>query len=184
MNINSISMSDKNPSFGIRYSKPQKWHPEVLKTMMDSQIVREIDKKYPKAIANYFVNGSTGSIRTLNFQLRNDMDIDILACSIFEPNAIENFCERIRNLRLSDIEKHFPFRDTKYSTNEVEHIIKLAESNNYVKEEELNNPIARFFRFLFNSDARAERKSKKALEREAEPIDIDIDAEIKKELGL
>lgn len=176
MNISKITQTDRNPSFGIRYNKPAQWHPEVLQALREAPIVKEIDTKYPKAIANYFINGSTGSIRTINFRLRSDMDIDILACSIFAPNAVKKLCKDIKELKLSDIEKHFPFKDTIYTTDEVENIVKEAEASNCLQEEQITSPFIRFFKCLFDPNARAEQKARKNLQNT--PIDIDIDFDL------
>ena len=36
-------------SFGIKYIRPKKWNPDVLETLMNSNLVKEIDSKYPFA---------------------------------------------------------------------------------------------------------------------------------------
>lgn len=176
MNISRVSSSENNPNFGIRYNKPSKWHPEVLQALRESNVVKEIDKKYPKAVANYYVNGSTGSIRTLNFKLRNDMDIDMLACSIFAPNAVKKFCKDIKELKLADIEKHFPFKDTVYTTNQVDDLVREVEAHNCTQEEQITSPVTRFFRYIFDPDARAEYKSRKKLTNQ--PIDLELDCDL------
>lgn len=47
-NVNSTS-------FGIRCIKPERWNKEVYETLLNSNVAKEIDKKYPKATANYFL---------------------------------------------------------------------------------------------------------------------------------
>lgn len=51
MKIDSCSLPI---TFKMNCIKPESWNKEVLKVFEQSNIVKEIDKKYPKASANYF----------------------------------------------------------------------------------------------------------------------------------
>ena len=50
-NVNSVN----NTSFGLKCIKPERWNKEAYNTLINSNLVKEIDKKYPNASANYFL---------------------------------------------------------------------------------------------------------------------------------
>ena len=43
-----------NTNFGIKCIKSERWNKETYKTLINSNLVKDIDKKYPNASANYF----------------------------------------------------------------------------------------------------------------------------------
>ena len=55
--MNTIGPMKRNSrmSFGMRYKDPKKWGEKTLQTFMDSELRKDIDKKYPDAIASYKV---------------------------------------------------------------------------------------------------------------------------------
>lgn len=48
-----IQNTQNSINFGIKYIRPKKWSPEVLDTLMNSNLVKEIDSKYPYAKVRY-----------------------------------------------------------------------------------------------------------------------------------
>ena len=50
-NVNRIN----NTAFGLKCIKPERWNKEAYKTLINSNLVKEIDTKYPNASANYFL---------------------------------------------------------------------------------------------------------------------------------
>ena len=53
--MNTINTQYNNTNFGMRYKNPEKWGRKTLQTFMDSQLKKDIDAKYPNAIASYKV---------------------------------------------------------------------------------------------------------------------------------
>lgn len=45
---------NNQPNFGIKYVNPKAWNPNVLKTFEKSNLLKEINSKYPNAEARYF----------------------------------------------------------------------------------------------------------------------------------
>ena len=129
--------STQQPSFGMRYLEPKAWQPEVLEALMSSNIVKEIDNKYPHAIASFY-KATSGGLRSVIFELNDDIKIDAVACSIYEQNAVEVLCKKIKNLKLSHIEQHFPFLTSNYSQEMVEKVIQQAEDINKIQDKAEN----------------------------------------------
>ena len=50
--MNTID-SYNQTNFGMRYKSPKKWGQKTLQTFMDSKLKKDIDEKYPEAIASY-----------------------------------------------------------------------------------------------------------------------------------
>ena len=54
--METSNIQTATPSFGIKYSNPKCWNPKVLQTLAESNLIKEIDAKYPKAKAVYESN--------------------------------------------------------------------------------------------------------------------------------
>lgn len=165
MNISKISSGNYNPNFGIKYMRPKEWHPEILKTVMDTQLVRQVDVKYPQAQITCM---GSSAIKTLNLELRKGVDLDFFAFSIYEPNAIKSACERIQKISLEDIEKHFPNSTSKLTYNEAEDIFDAAEHLNELHEDKLRSPFVKALRkFILKKEVKPKSFDPKAVvERE------------------
>ena len=53
MQVKSIDSRYNCPNFGIKYIEPKSWDPEILKTLKESNLVKQIDSKYPDATVIY-----------------------------------------------------------------------------------------------------------------------------------
>ena len=152
MNISKISSGDYNPNFGIKYVRPKEWHPEILRAVMDTQLVRQIDAKYPAAEISCL---GSSAVKSLNVMLRKGVDLDFFAFSMYEPNALKIAYDRLQKITLDDIEKHFPNTTSKLTHDEAEDIFEEAEHLNQLHEDKLRTPFVKAIRkFIFKKEVK------------------------------
>ena len=60
MQIQPINQNNNKPNFGINILNKPKWNQGVLKALEKSDLVKEIDAKYPEATAHYSKQNLTG----------------------------------------------------------------------------------------------------------------------------
>ena len=53
MQVQSVNNQYNNPNFGIKYVRPRHFPSDVLDALMKSELVKQIDEKYPKARVRY-----------------------------------------------------------------------------------------------------------------------------------
>lgn len=53
MQVQSVNNQYNNPNFGIKYVRPRHFPSDVLDALMQSELVKQIDEKYPKARVKY-----------------------------------------------------------------------------------------------------------------------------------
>ena len=46
------NIKNNSPNFGMKYKSPRKWNIELLDTVMNSKLVKQIDHKYPNPIVS------------------------------------------------------------------------------------------------------------------------------------
>ena len=141
MKVNNVS----NTSFGIKCIKPEKWNKEVYETLVNSTLAKEIDKKYPKASANYFLykeNDMTNDedIYTLlfNINLAKDKIWHFWLNSHNETALPQRLSEKLRQLTVEKLESEVA--DKSRCCYPIKIDIKLVEKN----------PIKRFFKKIFD----------------------------------
>lgn len=152
MHISKISSGNNSPNFGIKYVRPKDWHPEILQAVMDSQLLRQVDAKYPKAEITCL---GASAVKILSLELKKGMDLEFFAFSTYEPNALKTAVERIQRITLDDIEKHFPSMTSKLTYNEAEDIYDAAEHMNELHEDKLRSPFVKALRkFILKKEVR------------------------------
>ena len=128
MQVKSIDSRYNSPSFGIKYIKSRSWNPNVLDTLIKSNLVKQIDSKYPSAsVAFEFFSGNIiHNNYILKFNLNN-----IIKPEIYET-SYNKLIDKIRTTSLKDIEKEFIGNIERKKTNEqlVENIYRTAEESN------------------------------------------------------
>ncbi len=125
MNINTTSVSQNSPSFGIKYVEPRKWNPDILDTLMKSKLVKQVDCKYPNAEVNYehFFG------HNLLFTLTKDME-PLTLSSLFGLDAM------IKEINSTSLEKML-LDHNKYLNEQAAKSQRIE--NIYKKAEEINN---------------------------------------------
>ena len=146
-----IAKLNNQPNFGVRCINTKSWNKDVLQKFEQSQLVQEIDAKYPNASSNYFFFKQN--------DIANDENIwTTLFDIILKPDKIWHF-------RLDSHIKEVPdiYLGRKLETaslKDIENeIIEQKINNNWttpmnimqVTKEEIN-PIKRFFNKLFHKD--------------------------------
>ena len=128
MQIKSIDSQYNSPNFGIKYIKPRSWDPDVLDTLMKSNLVKQIDSKYPSASVEF--EFFSGKIIPYNYILKFYLN-NIIEAKIHET-SYKKLIDEIRTTRLKDIEKNFIDNMKRKKTYEqrVENIYRAAEESN------------------------------------------------------
>ena len=129
MQVKSIDSQYSSPNFGIKYIKPRSWNPSILDALMKSDLVKQIDRKYPNASVTYdyfFGHITKRGFYTLDFNLNNIIKPQILETKFFK------LIDEIRTINLKDLEKNFIDKVERRKTREqqVENIYKAAEEAN------------------------------------------------------
>ena len=117
MDISRIQ-NNNQPNFGIRYRNLKAWNKELFNTFETSELVKEIDRKYPKAKVNLIK--FTGEESIANSEIIHPLVMDIQLAKdkfIHRNNESKNF-----NIK----EINFLFLHTQL----VKHI-KFYEQSNY-----------------------------------------------------
>lgn len=128
MQVKSIDSQYSSPNFGIKYINPRSWNPSILDALMKSDIVKQIDRKYPNASVTYdcFLGHHSKCFYTLDFNLNNTIKPQIQATKFFK------LIDEIKTTSLKDLEKNFIDEVERRNTREqqVENIYKAAEEAN------------------------------------------------------
>lgn len=155
MQVNRIN--NQQPSFGMKYVKPREWDPKVLKTLMDSSLVKEIDAKYPKAKAvweecfNPYSDLSTYC--ELNIVLAKDKVIEFFYRDKLDDNYYSSSLDcakKIKNSTLNDLEQMYD-EDQRFKQDEAmektenERIFARAEAENAKIRSPFQNFICKIF---------------------------------------
>ena len=146
MRIQSMECKNNNPNFGINYANKSLWNQGVLKAFEKSNLVKEIDCKYPEARVHYSKQNITGMdlgndepdyLASLIIQLAKGK-IATLNINSHSSAGADNALKRYINAAsLEEVEKRAKDR--------VE-MPKYSVEINPVKKQ---NPIARFFSKIF-----------------------------------
>lgn len=144
MQVKSIDSKYSSPNFGIKYINPRSWNPSILDALMKSDLVKQIDRKYPNASVTY--DCFFGDY-TLDFNLNNIIKPQILETKFFK------LIDEIRTTSLKDLEKNFIDEVERRNTREqqVENIYKAAEEANaglIEEKHEKRNTKNLFVRFI------------------------------------
>jgi hypothetical protein len=142
MKVGNINNST---TFGVRIIG-KKWNPAIIRTLEDSNILKEIDAKYPNASVNYF--------HFKHNDMANDEDIWTTLFDInLNPKRIwhyrldshtktvpdKNLVEKLRNLSLNDLESEIEKQIKEGTTLYFETKVTIAKKN----------PIKEFFSKIF-----------------------------------
>ena len=109
MNVPKI---DNQPVFGIKFINKQMWNGNFIKSFEQLDLVKQIDKKYPKASASYRktietdVTGSKPNYH-LNFKinLKNNRERTFIVDSESSSSADNSLLNILKNISIVDIEK-------------------------------------------------------------------------------
>ena len=148
MQVKSIDSQYSSPNFGIKYINPRSWNPSILDALMKSDIVKQIDRKYPNASVTYNCFGyHSKCFYTLDFNLNNIKKPQFLATKFFK------LIDEIRTTSIIDLEKNFIDEVERRNTIEqqVENIYKAAEEANaglIEEKHEKRNTKNLFVRFI------------------------------------
>ena len=140
-NVNSVN----NTSFGLKCIKPERWNKETYKTLINSNLVKDIDKKYPNASASYFlfkkediVNDEPIYTLLFDLNLEKNKIWHFWLDSHNESTLPKYLTNRLKELTLEKVESDINKGTFKYTPIEVS--IETKETN----------PIKRFFKKLFS----------------------------------
>jgi len=138
-----VEKYNNSPNFGIRYTNKGSWNLKVLKTFESSNLLKEIDSKYPEAQVTYYklnnardlVNDEPISTLSMIIKLAENK-IYHWNLSSHSQNIPETHLEKaIKELTLEDVERQAATG------------IKPLEMITVIKK---SNPITRFFKNLFD----------------------------------
>ena len=145
MQVNRVN--NQQPSFGMKYVNPTKWSPRLLKTLMDSSLVKEIDAKYPKAQAEW----KDVFDDKLDYQLVITLTNDKFA-KFFDRDfshhrfdfCVDDCMRKIKNSTLEDLEKmcardKFYRQEIEKENAKYERIYARAEEENSKTKSEVEN---------------------------------------------
>lgn len=145
MQVNRVN--NQQPSFGMKYVNPTKWSPRLLKTLMDSSLVKEIDAKYPKAEAEWKDVFGDKLDYQLVITLTKDksakfFDRDFSDCRF--DCSIYDCMKKIEKSTLEDVEKmcardKFHRQEIEKEHMEIERIYARAEAENSKTRAEVEN---------------------------------------------
>ncbi len=147
--MNNIK-NNNSPSFGIRYRSPKKWNIDLLETVMNSDLVKQIDSKYPKAIVSQkFSRKGDAVTASVNFKLKKGMEHSIISspskyskyCSFLE--TYKDVAKKVRHTSLEDVEKSIMDKATK-KQHDLD-VIKAAQEAN-------RSPLVKKIRKIFHID--------------------------------
>lgn len=151
MQVNRVN--NQQTSFGMKYINPTKWNPRLLKTLMDSSLVKEIDAKYPKAEAEW----KSVFEDNLDYQLIITLTKDKFA-KFFDRDfshhrfdvSIYDCMEKIEKSTLEDLEKmcardKFYRQEIEKENAKYERIYARAEAENSKPRSSSPNFLRRFF---------------------------------------
>ena len=132
--MQTIQFINNNTNFGMRYSKPEKWGTKTLKTFIESDLRKDIDKKYPNAKSFYSTKKKEDigvmSVYNMNFKIRLDKNnVWICKDSAYSKEANDEFlAEKLQKLKLSDIERDINLK--KQAEQERIDFINVARKSN------------------------------------------------------
>lgn len=140
-----MQVNNQSPAFGMKYVEPRKWNPQVLKTLMESPLAKEIDAEYPKAKAIYKHHIDNEIPRLshvkLTIELTKDKIIDFFTAFKDSPFGNEYSLstglikKKIKESNLETLENIIKEKDEK----NVEKAKKRAEANAIYAQAEANN---------------------------------------------
>lgn len=142
--MNTINTQYNNTNFGMRYKNPEKWGRKTLQTFMDSQLKKDIDAKYPNAIASYKVKTKRESALferkeychrlTFDLQLEKGKIWQHTESTLNTKDLLDDvFSKKIDQLSLQTIEDDIQ-KEINTKNKHLEYIKKAK------KENETNNP--------------------------------------------
>lgn len=116
MQVNRIQSNNYNnqPSFGMKYINPREWHGEVLDSLRNSSLAKEIDAKYPNAKVWWLSQPIIGSKKSRALSLFIKLADNTNPVKIFRSDRaldtrygglVSHCCQKIKNTRLEDLEK-------------------------------------------------------------------------------
>ena len=107
-----VSKISNAPSFGMNYVNKGNWNERFLKSFENSQLVKDIDKKYPKAVAKYIkvaeddmADSESNFHSTLFIKLAKDKICKYFIDSHTSKGADNAMTQLIADKTLADIEK-------------------------------------------------------------------------------
>lgn len=141
--------------FGMRYKSPKKWGQKTLQTFMDSKLKKDIDEKYPEAIASY--NITKKKVSTIferpEYCYNLDFRLQLEKGKVWthQNSAINSeeylddaFSKKIKQTSIFDVELDIE-QAIREKTEHQEYIKKAEEENKKNKKSFLN-----IFNFLRN----------------------------------
>ncbi len=143
--MNTINTQYNNTNFGMRYKNPEKWGRKTLQNFMDSQLKKDIDAKYPNAIASYKVKTKRESTfferkeychrLTFDLQLEKGRIWQHTESTLNTKDLLDDvLSKKINQLSLQTIEEDIQ-KEINTKNKHLEYIKKAKEEN------ETNNPI-------------------------------------------
>ena len=109
--IMQIQNINNSPNFVIKYIKPRKWNPDVLDTLIKSDLVKQIDNKYPNAKVTY-LSGYSGMYPNTKRPFSNLYFSLDTSCSKLDIGAKydDELVKIIKSATLEDLEKEISDR--------------------------------------------------------------------------
>lgn len=104
MQVNRV---DNNVSFGIKIPNRKAWDKNVLKAFENSDLVKQIDKKYPKATASYdkFFDWEDETYTVVSqINLKNDKNFRWTLSSHSESFPDNQFVKFLKSTNLEEVE--------------------------------------------------------------------------------
>ena len=132
------TINDSQISFGMRYKNPEKWGAKTLKTLINSDLRKEIDTKYPNAQSVYQIRKTKtpkdrggNCVYHLDFSLKLDKtkEWNYKDSGYNSGDYLdESLARKLRDKNLNDIEKEI--EKTTNEKLEKEKYIEIAKQSN------------------------------------------------------
>ena len=137
--MNTINAQYNNTNFGMRYKSPEKWGRKTLQNFMDSQLKKDIDAKYPEAIASYKVKTKRESALferkeychklTFDLQLEKGKNWQYTGSTLGNKDLLDDvFSKKINQLSLQTIEEDIQ-KEIDIKNKHLDYIERAKEEN-------------------------------------------------------
>ena len=121
------------PNFGIKCVNKKAWNPKVIEAFEKSNLVKEINTKYPKAEAHYYkINDADFSIINTDDEYTTMLDIILQHGKKYRWNLTshtesipdKHLIEKLKTITLKEVEDNSYQNLPPYATIEIIHIKK------------------------------------------------------------
>lgn len=144
MQVNRVS-NQNDVNFGIKYVNQPKWNKEILNAFQNSKLVKDIDKKYPKATASYdkFFDWEDETYTVVSqINLKKDKNFRWTLSSHSESFPDNQFVKFLKSANLQKVEDESvetlkPMVEISINAKKVSLIDRLKEKFNYFGREHM-----------------------------------------------